>query len=127
MGGNISNGITNFVSVNDSRTDYISSSESVRINGDSHSSDEIDEYYNDNNRLNQGSPINNSNQSNTPSKLLSKYKIINPKMKSYIEEKLDKTEQIFDITEQILDIDSKESQNIEKSNNEYYFLDYLLF
>ena len=93
MGASLSRRMSSFISENDSRADCISSSESVMINGDSHSSDEIEEYSNDNNRLNQGSSRNNSDQSNIPSKLFSKYKRIYPKLIRYIEVKLDRDSQ----------------------------------
>ena len=93
MGANISNGITNFISENDSRADFISSSEWVMINEDSHSSDEIDKYNNHNNRLNQSFSRNNSDQSNTPSNLFSINKRIYPKLIRCIEAKLDRDSQ----------------------------------
>ena len=122
MGANQSREATKFTFENDSIADYISSRESVRINGDPHSSesDEIGVDTSDKNRWNSGLARNNLSQSNTPAKLFSKNKSFNPKLKSYLEAKLDKNKQI-------LNRDNQDNQNIEKLNNEYSFLDHLLF
>ena len=117
MGANQSRGTTKFSIDYDNTANYLSSRVSVRVNEDPHSSepDEVEVYASENNRWHRGLARNNLGQSNTPSKLFSKNKSFNPKLKSDIEAK-------EDMNNQILNKDNQNSPNFETQGNEYLFL-----